>query len=90
MIDVVAGRHDARIRFGKRLEKDMIAPAVGPPLRVGILADRWAGPIADGRLIRLLEPWCDPFPGYHLYHPNRKGTMAFELFKAGLRESRRS
>lgn len=27
--------------------------------------------VAKGRLVRVLEPWCQPFPGYHLYYPNR-------------------
>lgn len=44
-------------------------------------------PIADGRLTRLLKPWCDPFAGYHLYYPDRKGTTAFEVFKDTLRAS---
>ena len=163
MTDVVAGRYDAGIRLGERLETDMIALAVGPPLRVAVVAaprylsdhpapmkpadltrhrciayadaqgdlspwsfernghavtvtpgrgpvfndgdllvaaaiegfgilyileDLVAAPIADGRLIRLLEPWCEPFAGYHLYYPDRKGTTAFELFKDALRASR--
>lgn len=50
-----------------------------------ILEDLVASPIADGRLTRLLEPWCEPFPGYHLYFPDRHGTKAFELFKEALR-----
>lgn len=156
MTDVVAGRYDAGIRLGERLEKDMIALAVGPPLRVAVVAapgylsdhpapvepadltahrciaygdahgdlspwsferdgravtvtpgrgpvfndgdllvaaalegfgilyileDLVAAPMADGRLTRLMEPWCEPFAGYHLYYPDRRGTMAFELFK---------
>ncbi len=163
MTDVVAGRYDAGIRLGERLEKDMIALAVGPPLRVAVVAtpkylndhpvpmepadltghrciayrdaqgelspwsferdgravtvtpgrgpvfndgdllvaaalegfgilyileDLVAAPIADGRLTRLLEPWCEPFAGYHLYYPDRRGTTAFELFKEALRASR--
>ncbi|WP_413723097.1 LysR family transcriptional regulator [Sodalis sp. RH23] len=28
--------------------------------------------IAEGRLIRMLNDWCDPYPGYHLYYPNRR------------------
>lgn len=28
--------------------------------------------IADGRLVRVLEDWCPPFPGYHLYYPSRR------------------
>jgi DNA-binding transcriptional LysR family regulator len=159
MTDVVAGRYDAGIRLGERLEKDMIALAIGPPLRVAVVAapgylsdhsapmepadltahrciaygdahgglspwsfacdghavtvrpgrgpvfndgdllvaaalegfgilyileDLVAAPIADGRLTRLLEPWCEPFAGYHLYYPDRRGTAAFELFKETL------
>lgn len=28
--------------------------------------------IADGRLIRVLEPWCPSWEGYYLYYPNRR------------------
>jgi DNA-binding transcriptional LysR family regulator len=162
MTDVVAGRYDAGIRLGERLEKDMIALAIGPPLRVAVVAapgylndhpapvepadltahrcvayrdaygdlSPWAferdgravtvapgrgptfndgdllvaaaiegfgvlyvledlvsAPLADGRLIRVLEPWCEPFAGYHLYYPDRRATTAFELFKEALRTS---
>lgn len=52
-----------------------------------ILEDAVAAPLADGRLIRLLEPWCEPFAGYHLYYPDRQGTSVFELFKEALRAS---
>jgi DNA-binding transcriptional LysR family regulator len=27
--------------------------------------------IAAGRLVRLFESWCPPFPGYYLYYPHR-------------------
>lgn len=53
-----------------------------------ILEDLVAAPIANGRLIRLLKPWCEPFAGYHLYYPDRRGTTAFELFKETLQASR--
>lgn len=163
MTDIVAGRYDAGIRLGERLEKDMIALPLGPPLRVAVVAapgylsntpapmepsdltahrciaygdaqgdlspwsferegrtvtvvpgrgpvfndgdllvaaaleglgilyileDLVAAPIADGRLVRLLEPWCEQFSGYHLYYPDRQGTTAFELFKEMLRACR--
>lgn len=29
--------------------------------------DRVGEHLADGRLVRVLEDWCPPFPGYHLY-----------------------
>lgn len=38
MTDIVAGRFDAGIRLGERLEKDMIALRIGPPLRVAVVA----------------------------------------------------
>jgi DNA-binding transcriptional LysR family regulator len=28
--------------------------------------------LASGRLIRALDDWCPPFPGYHLYYPSRR------------------
>jgi DNA-binding transcriptional LysR family regulator len=30
------------------------------------------GDIEAGRLTRVLETWCPPFPGYHLYYPSRR------------------
>ncbi|WP_250627049.1 LysR family transcriptional regulator [Pinirhizobacter soli] len=40
----------------------------------------------DGRLIAVLDEWCVPFPGYHLYYPNRRHTSsAFTLFIEALR-----
>lgn len=27
--------------------------------------------LADGRLVRVLAPWCRPFPGFYLYVPSR-------------------
>ena len=42
--------------------------------------------LADGRLIRILEDWCPPFPGYHLYYPSRRqSSPAFALIVNALR-----
>jgi len=42
--------------------------------------------IADGRLLRVLEDWCPPFPGYHLYYPSRRqASPAFALLIEALR-----
>ncbi|QWK81237.1 LysR family transcriptional regulator [Ochrobactrum sp. BTU1] len=39
-----------------------------------------------GRLVRILEDWCPPFPGYHLYYPSRRQpTAAFALLVKTLR-----
>ncbi|WP_395398183.1 LysR family transcriptional regulator [Novosphingobium sp. BL-8A] len=42
--------------------------------------------VAAGRLVRVLEDWCEPFPGYHLYYPSRRHTSpAFALLVETLR-----
>jgi DNA-binding transcriptional LysR family regulator len=33
---------------------------------------RAAKELADGSLVPVLEDWCQPFAGYHLYYPNRR------------------
>jgi DNA-binding transcriptional LysR family regulator len=32
--------------------------------------------LSNGQLIRVLEDWCPPFPGYFLYHPSRRQQPA--------------
>jgi DNA-binding transcriptional LysR family regulator len=40
----------------------------------------------DGRLIRVLDDWCAPFSGYHLYYPSRRQqTPAFAVLADALR-----
>lgn len=42
--------------------------------------------IKQGRLVRVLEDWCEPFSGYHLYYPNRRQhSTAFTLLLDALR-----
>jgi DNA-binding transcriptional LysR family regulator len=39
-----------------------------------------------GRLIRVLEDWCPPFPGYHLFFPSRRQhSPAFAVIVDALR-----
>jgi DNA-binding transcriptional LysR family regulator len=43
-------------------------------------------PIAEGRLVRVLDDWCAPFPGYHLYYPSRRqASPAFAVLVDALR-----
>ena len=150
LIDIVANRFDAGIRFGDIVEKDMVAVRVGPDIgmavvgapayfaqnpapttprdlaahrcinyrlvkagglyawdfeengkplqvRVGgalvvndsdltrqaavsglgiayVYEDDAIEDIRAGRLVRILQDWCPPFPGYFLYHPSRRQT----------------
>ncbi len=42
--------------------------------------------IDEGRLIRVLADWCEPFSGYHLYYPSRRqSSPAFTLLRDALR-----
>lgn len=160
-VDLVKGRFDAGIRLGERLEHDMVALPIGPPMRIAVVAaptylarrgtpehptalarhacicfrhhsgerSPWAfeedgseltvkpgpGPVfndgdlmvaaavegfgfayiledlvraqlASGALVRVLDAWCTPFPGYHLYYPNRRQpTAAFTHLVDALR-----
>ena len=45
--------------------------------------------LKSGRLMRVLDEWCPPWPGYHLYYPSRRQTSpAFALLVDALRCSR--
>jgi len=42
--------------------------------------------LAKGRLKRVLEDWCPPYAGYHLYYPSRRqSSTAFALLVDALR-----
>ncbi len=42
--------------------------------------------LASGRLIRVLDVWCPPFSGYHLFYPSRRQQApAFALLADALR-----
>jgi len=45
--------------------------------------------IASGALVRVLDTWCKPFPGFYLYHPSRRQTpptlrALISFFQAGV------
>lgn len=44
--------------------------------------------IASRRLIRVLDDWCKPYPGYHLYYPSRRqSSRALAVVVDALRHS---
>ena len=48
--------------------------------------DLFADDFKTGKLERVLEDWCMPFPGYHLYYPNRNNhSPAFSAVVDALR-----
>lgn len=48
--------------------------------------EEFAPHLEEGRLVRVLENWCPPFPGYHLYYPSRRQpSPAFSIVVDALR-----
>ena len=41
-----------------------------------VAEDRVTEHLARGALVRVLEDWCPPFPGYFLYYPSRRQQPA--------------
>jgi DNA-binding transcriptional LysR family regulator len=76
--------HELRVRAEGQLVFNNIAMRLDAARRGLGLAympdDQVAEQIARGELVRVLEDWCAPFPGYHLYYPNRRhASPAFSL-----------
>jgi DNA-binding transcriptional LysR family regulator len=65
----------------------MITRAAKAGLGLGfVMEDHIADELASGQLVRVLEDWCAPFSGYHLYYPSRRQpSAAFSLLVEALR-----
>ncbi len=162
LVDIVAQRYDAGVRFGEQVAKGMIAVRIGPDIRMAVvgspsyfenrsaprkpqdltehncinfrqpthgglyawefekgnrelkvrvegqvvlngstqileaaiagmglayMAEDLALPhLAGGRLRRVLDDWCPPYAGYHLYYPSRRqSSPPFALLVDALR-----
>ena len=54
-----------------------------------VLEDLVQPHVAKGRLKRVLEDWCRPYSGYHLYYPSRRpSSAAFTVLVDALRYRR--
>jgi DNA-binding transcriptional LysR family regulator len=52
-----------------------------------VVRDHAQADIENGRLVSVLDEWCKPLPGYHLYYPSRRQpTPAFALLVKALRQ----
>ena len=60
-------------------------------LGIAYVLEHEAAPfLRTGQLVRLLEDWTSPFPGFFLYHPSRHQVRpVFAAFIQALRDSRR-
>ena len=79
-----------KVRVEGQLVFNTLAPTLEASLAGVAIAyvpeDVVAADLAAGRLVRVLEDWCAPFPGYHLYYPSRRQTSpAFTLLAEALR-----
>ncbi|KAF5885976.1 LysR family transcriptional regulator [Rhizobium sp. PEPV16] len=82
--------HELRVRVEGQLVFNNIALRLNAVLAGMGLAympeDLVEAHLANGRLVRVLEDWCPPFSGYHLYYPSRRHTSpAFALVVDALR-----
>lgn len=84
------GHRELHVRVDGQLVFNSITLRVNAALEgrgVAFLPEDAVQPYVEkGRLARVLEDWCPPFPGYHLYYPSRRQTSpAFALLVEALR-----
>ncbi|GAA4502736.1 LysR family transcriptional regulator [Gluconacetobacter tumulicola] len=84
------GKRSLHVRVGGQLTFNtvpMIMAAVFSGFGLAcVVEDHVADDVKAGRLVRVLEDWCPPFPGYHLYYPSRRqSSAAFRLVVEALR-----
>lgn len=58
-------------------EVELIVRAALDGVGLGFMAEETAAPhLASGALVRVLEDWCPPYPGFFLYYPSRRQLPA--------------
>jgi DNA-binding transcriptional LysR family regulator len=90
--EFACGGRTLRVQPGGQLISNDAALA-GAAVRAGVglgymLEEDVASEIAAGHLIRVLDEWCPPFPGYHLYYPSHQVTPALRALIGVLRRNR--
>ncbi|MBR0556264.1 LysR family transcriptional regulator [Ciceribacter sp. L1K23] len=89
--DMDEGGREFRVRTtGQFVANDggLMAAVVRAGAGLGyMMEEEVADDIAAGRLVQVLDAWCLPFPGLHLYHPSRRQSPpALRALIAALRE----
>lgn len=82
--------HELRVRVEGQLTfntLDMVLKAARAGLGMAfVMEDQVADDLVAGRLERVMDDWCPPFAGYHLYYPSRRQlSAAFTLLVEALR-----
>jgi DNA-binding transcriptional LysR family regulator len=77
-------RVDGQLTFNSM---PMILKATLDGTGIAIMMESYSRPYVErGELVLLLDDWCQPFPGYHLYYPSRRqSSAAFRLLVDALR-----
>jgi DNA-binding transcriptional LysR family regulator len=74
------GRPEVKVRSDGQLVFNSLAMRLNSALDglgLAYMPEDHAMPhVRDGRLVRVLEDWCAPFPGYHLYYPSRRHSSS--------------
>lgn len=84
------GRRELKVRVDGQLVFNSLRQRLDAALTglgLAYLPEDVARPyLTEGRLKRVLEDWCPPFPGYHLYYPSRRqSSPAFKVLVDALR-----
>lgn len=80
----IRARVDGQLTFNNT---DMIIQAALAGFGIAFLMEDHMEPyLSTGQLVRVLEDWCPPFAGYHLYYTSRREpSAAFSLLVEALR-----
>jgi len=58
-------------------DQELVIQAALDGVGLAFLSDVYAEPhLASGAFVRVLEGWCQPFPGFFLYYPSRRQQPA--------------
>jgi DNA-binding transcriptional LysR family regulator len=84
------GARELRVRVDGQVTYNTTAQMLNAALAglgLAYVPEGWAETyLTKGRLKRVLEDWCPPYSGYHLYYPSRRqSSAAFALFLDALR-----
>lgn len=87
--DFARDGRELRVKVRGRLVVDdgaLAAAAVLAGAGLGyVMEEDAAADVAAGRLVRVLDDWCEPFAGLHLFYPGRGGTPALRALVDALR-----
>jgi DNA-binding transcriptional LysR family regulator len=84
------GKRELKVRVEGQLAFNstaMIVRAAAAGFGLGfVMEDQVRSQLAAGSLVTVLDDWCPPFGGYHLYYPSRRQPLAaFTLLVDALR-----